>query len=237
MNIKISLFFLFFVITAVQLQAMGPKAIHSAAEKGDLAALQQCIDQDPTSINRRDNCGLTPLQQSCLSFGDHHNAETVLFLLDHGALVNTHDKWGCTPLSCASRWGKAPVVRLLLKYGASINQQDNKGDTPLHCTVAPGACCDTAVVSLLLESGASVYLKDKIGMTPYDLVVNSHAIDSQTVADLLHKWRKVLKKYNAARLAVLEALHPRLGAGSPAKELPQLAVRDIFQFIRPIDFK
>ncbi len=229
MNIKLSLFFLFLAITAVRIQAMGPEAIHSAARKGDLAALQQCIDRDPTSINQRDNCGLTPLQQSCLSFEDHHNTETVRFLLDHGALVNTEDKWKCTPLRNAAYWAKAPIVRLLLRHNALIDHQADDGDTALHVAadqghdtivnvlLEGGALVDLrnadgqtplhkaanwgrkSIVHSLLDHGASVDLKDKKGMTPYDLAVNSHERDSQAIAQLLEHRRQILEQYKLER--------------------------------------
>ena len=66
MKFILSLFSLFLATTVI-LRAMEPKTIH-AAIAGNPAAIQRFIEQDPASVNQRDNGGNTPLHLAIQSF-------------------------------------------------------------------------------------------------------------------------------------------------------------------------
>ena len=69
---------------------------------------------------------------------DHVGVMRLLF--DHGAIPNTRDNNGSTPLHHSSWWiegvhGTVEGTRLLLKYGAIIDAEDNNGRTPITTSV------------------------------------------------------------------------------------------------------
>lgn len=57
-----------------------------------------------------------------------HNAETVAWLVENGAHVNSSDNQGSTPLHLASRYA---IVEELLSNGADIDKKDELGCSPL----------------------------------------------------------------------------------------------------------
>jgi len=55
----------------------------------------------------------------------------TLFLLNHGANINTKNAYGSTALHIASAHGYTHIVKLLLAYNANINERNNNGATAL----------------------------------------------------------------------------------------------------------
>lgn len=87
----------------------------------------------------------------------------VNLLLANGAVINTRNGEGWTPLhSAVLNNDNKEVVKLLLIFGAQINAKDNFGNTPLIWAVSKG-CED--IVKLLLEHGADIDNKCKINST------------------------------------------------------------------------
>ena len=101
--------------------------IHSAAEGGDLPALEELLKQDPKSLNLKTWGGDTPLH---LAAG-HGHAEAVKLLMDRGADVSAVNQDRQTPLHLAAQFGFKPVVELLLSKNAELNPRDKFGLTPL----------------------------------------------------------------------------------------------------------
>ncbi|KAI1371190.1 ankyrin repeat-containing domain protein [Hypoxylon crocopeplum] len=73
-------------------------------------------------------------------------------LIKHGAVVDTRDKFGRTPMCYAASWG----------HGARINIQDNSKRTPLSLASESGY---HLAVGLLLELGAKKEIKDSQSRT------------------------------------------------------------------------
>ncbi|MCP5491893.1 MAG: ankyrin repeat domain-containing protein [Chlamydiales bacterium] len=91
------------------------------------------------------------------------NKDIVELLLQHGASIETQDRWGSTPLDLADREGNKDIVELLrtkvenpnLQNGASAEAQGNSGLAPLHYAAREGY---KDIVELLLDKGAKVDL-------------------------------------------------------------------------------
>ena len=141
-------------------------------------------------INATDMFGKSPLHTAVAS-GNYEMAE---WLLDNGALVDSHNKDEKTPLHFASI-GNIDLCILLLNRGADANYRNKDRETPfLHAVKLQ----DTKIVKLMLEYGADINTSDKFGESPlhtavscgnYEMakwlldngaLVNSHNIEKKT---------------------------------------------------------
>src|ERR1700737_469050 len=82
------------------------KAIHAAAESGDLATVTILIKEDPRLVEAKDWANLTPLHLAVF----HGHQDVVTFLLDKGANVNARTTDGITPLHEAAQIGSKELV-------------------------------------------------------------------------------------------------------------------------------
>jgi len=114
--------------------------LHIAAELGNLAAIQGLVDQgayldraaDPQAaletIGRQLGAGVpgaTPLHVAVA----HGQGEAAGLLLQLGAMVNTVDRAGLSPLQTAGAMGEHDMVAALLAHGADARfQHDRWGD-------------------------------------------------------------------------------------------------------------
>ena len=80
-----------------------------------------------------------------------------------GAVPNTRDEFGRTPLHDAAAAGALKAVRALLDAGADARVADDYGTTPLHLACRRG---HIAIARLLLERGADVNARSAAGATP-----------------------------------------------------------------------
>ena len=103
-----------------------------AARDGDLAALQEAIDED-ADINRIGDDGISALSWAALMGQD----EAITLLLDSKADINRRNADGGTPLHAAAFFGHASSVALLLKRGADRSVRNSSGQTALD-TMASG---------------------------------------------------------------------------------------------------
>ncbi|KAK1245970.1 hypothetical protein MKX07_005039 [Trichoderma sp. CBMAI-0711] len=87
----------------------------------------------------------------------------VQVLLGKGAMVDTEDQQGRTPLSYASQRGGEKTVKRLLKSHAPVDARDHDGRTPLSYASKYG---HAGVVGLLLDKCADINAKDDKGNTP-----------------------------------------------------------------------
>lgn len=100
--------------------------IHDAAARGDVAALDVLLKDDPALVNARDEMGATPLHWAA-DKGGRAMAEA---LLARGADINAAKNDGVTPLHVAVALGNREIVELLLDKGATIDSKDRRGRTP-----------------------------------------------------------------------------------------------------------
>jgi Ankyrin repeats (3 copies) len=105
---------------AVSSAAVAPRAatnpsaaLRSAAEVGDLAALEALV-ANQTEIDSRDAAGRTALMLATL----HGQTNAVAALLAYGADPNAADADGTTPLQAATAGDHPAIVAALRRYGA-----------------------------------------------------------------------------------------------------------------------
>jgi ankyrin repeat protein len=90
------------------------------------------------------------------------NVQTVAYLLDHGAHIDTEDESGDTAIMWAAFDDKKETFRLLLNRGADINHQNKSGHTALMLAIING---HLNYVKPLLQRGAKVGIRDEVGKT------------------------------------------------------------------------
>ena len=85
--------------------------------------------------------------------------------LDKGAMVDSEDYDGGTPLIFAVSRKRIDVVRLLIERGADVNHRNQAGWTAL---MYAANYMEPRSARLLLERGANLYLKNKSGTNALD---------------------------------------------------------------------
>jgi ankyrin repeat protein len=146
-------------------------ALLAAADKGDVAALEDALDRHPRLIDER---GLLPAHdglRTALHFGVRH-AAVVRALLSRGADPNVRDEGDrAFPLHFAAERGDLAVVRLLVEHGA-----DPIGAGTIHELDAVGwaVCFEYAhhvdVARYLLAHGAMHSLLSAVAMGDIDTI-------------------------------------------------------------------
>jgi ankyrin repeat protein len=125
----------------------GKDAMLNAAEKGDLDALRQLLDNgvDPDQCKGLNN--FSPLHHAANR--GHSLAVRCLLEANCGAnLRNTNDE---TALHLAAYGGDLTVVELLIDKGAELDAANEDGETPLFFAARRG---HTALIRLLLSRGS-----------------------------------------------------------------------------------
>ena len=104
------------------------------------------------------SAGYTPL----LAAAAAGKADTVQYLLNHGAAVNHSNGLQETALMLAAQKGHAQVVQMLLAAGADVNAVTKDRETPLMVAVT---CGHMEAVRFLLANGADPDIRDANGLT------------------------------------------------------------------------
>ena len=135
------------------------EGLRRRAQSGDLNAVMQMLERDPSVVNSRDVRGDTPLMDAVV-WG---SLDQIRTLLDHGAEINAKGQHGWTALHwtalCPSikEEQRRSRVELLLARGAQINAKDDSGMTPLHHAAwGTGLANGAEIVQTLIAHGAEV---------------------------------------------------------------------------------
>ncbi len=87
-------------------------------------------------------------------------------MIRNGAVVNSRNATGWTPLHLAVVSAHFETCRILVRRGADVNAQDGKGNTPLHLACE---CNNIGMVDFLLRKGARSQVENKAFELPGDL--------------------------------------------------------------------
>lgn len=163
--------------STAQIGKRGISALHMAGGAGILWMVERLVraDSGQRDVETRDAEGRTPLmwaivgdwanspQRALLNgtfvaswskkgLDGRKNVETVRFLLDNGANMDTADHEQRNPLHWAAAVGDGDMMSTLLGRGADVHAVDKNRQTPLHLAVATGA---VECVRMLLAAGAN----------------------------------------------------------------------------------
>jgi ankyrin repeat protein len=147
---------------------IGSTPLHLACDYFSPKIIFLLLDSGALCNTARDE-GRTPLHLAALK---DKNGTVIRRMINAGADVNAKDKYGWTPLSCASRNGHLDVVIALMGAGADLNAKTNDGWTLLHFASYSG---HMDIVTALINIGAELNAKDVDGDTPLHLAsYNGH---------------------------------------------------------------
>ncbi|KFA71638.1 hypothetical protein S40288_03656 [Stachybotrys chartarum IBT 40288] len=165
----------------------GRTPLHVACYKRPDLAIQH-LNKNPASYSIQDNAGRRPLHYACagndpeliellLGLGDINcrdgkgrtplayalHLQTVKLLVKAGAIVDSVNARGETPLFRAAAQASTAVVSYLIKAGANVNSLDQDRRTPLTAAAEYGSGDN---IQCLLKAGADPNLADIKGQTP-----------------------------------------------------------------------
>ncbi|KAK3934596.1 ankyrin repeat-containing domain protein [Diplogelasinospora grovesii] len=147
----------------------GFSGIQSAA-KG-LDDVGQELENDPDSINRRDENGKAPLHWACQG----GNAAVVKLLIREGADVNVADFGGQTPLMTAAHRGAIRcALALLTDDGCVSDKYDAQGQSAVHYAAASPYVGGSVMIGCLLSHRASPTRRNQGGETPLHELASSY---------------------------------------------------------------
>ena len=139
---------------------------HAVSMQQDMFAYV-LLDYPGIDVGAKNVNGNTPLHLFCKSFAaDDARCERVFNkLLAHGAVLDSRNNDGETPLHRAVLNPRVPVVmaQLLLGRSVNVNAVTARGATPLHYAVQMQSA---AVVHVLMEHGADMHAEDDHRLTP-----------------------------------------------------------------------
>ena len=113
-------------------RALAKERFFKAAEKGNIERIKELMDY--IDINTKDAYGINALMHALI----FNNLESVEFLLENGADVNSIDYEYQTPLIYAVQKNNAEIVKLLISKGADINFKDARNRTALDIAKSKG---------------------------------------------------------------------------------------------------
>ncbi|XP_047937888.1 ankyrin-1-like [Salvia hispanica] len=126
--------------------ATGRRAIHLAAEKGNLEIVTRLVERFGAFVDIPSYCGDTPLIEAARE--GHINV--VEFLISHKAQLQAANKKGFTALHYAVQKDNRDLMELLLNNGAPT-EKDSVDGTPLQIAASRG---QIKSIKLLLKYGA-----------------------------------------------------------------------------------
>jgi ankyrin repeat protein len=108
--------------------------LHTAADAGDVAAIDRITKRQPGLIDAPEAGDHTPLHVAVAS----GRREAVAHLLLNGADLEARDVCRWTPLHMAVDNNRQEIIEFLLAKGADVNAKDCHGQTPLALALKHG---------------------------------------------------------------------------------------------------
>ncbi|KAL7821824.1 ankyrin repeat-containing domain protein [Trichoderma gracile] len=139
--------------------------IHLASREGNIQLLELLLEHSPQTLEARTDDGSTVLR-----FG-LYRAESVEWLLKHGANPDVRSFDGLTPLMAAASSGEENTVRVLLDGGCDVNITDGNRQTALHLAAYRG---NVGVGRQLLEKHRGIlHARDNINLSALHHAIRS----------------------------------------------------------------
>ncbi len=167
MSLRIAAALMAIVLSPVQ-AGNTAEDLFQAVRNGDLALLRTNISNH--NVDMRGPRGVTLLMHAA-AFG---NAETLRFLIDSGADVNSKNDFGATALLWAAR--DPEKAKLLIEHGADVSVQSKQGRTPLMMAALRDGGSD--IVALMLAKGAAVNVADSRGDTALSIAAETGDLET-----------------------------------------------------------
>jgi ankyrin repeat protein len=146
--------------SSISLEAQSAAA---AAESGDLEALRELLDSDPSLATQTDERGRTLLYIAA-AYG---HVDICTELTKAGADVNAATESGETPLHVAIRRNQVAAAEFLLGRGADTELRNEYGRTPLLLVARETGNLEMA--QMLIAAGADVNAEDRFETKPIEL--------------------------------------------------------------------
>jgi hypothetical protein len=158
----------------------GTTGLHTAASKGNLAALSLLLakDADPNTVDHQRS---TPLISAAI-FGHSEIVQPLLAHLKKSSQLNWQDRRGYIALTYAAVAGHATIVRLLLKHGADPRLASRENKPPMIYAIERG---HPEVVLALVEYGVNARKKTASGDTPLTCAVTEGHAELKCCAKIL----------------------------------------------------
>ena len=146
----------------------------------------------PDNIVAHERNGFTALHRAVV----RQCWDSVPTLVQHGAVVNAMDKFGCTPLHRAVPYKHVPEeVLTQLMSPTTNNCWAHKGETALHEAINAHSWKN---VSILVKHGVDVNITDKTGCTPIHTAMKCRNVPNEVVGHLISTTNINMKHSNGA---------------------------------------
>ena len=192
----------------------GLTALMYALGKYETESFKFIIEQMSVSaLNQANNDGKTALMMATSRAPDDHGL-SVKCLVEAGADVNVHDRYGRTALMYALETNRMEIVKFLtvqMSFSA-LNQVNNDGKTALMMAASCYADEYGLIVKCLVEAGANVNLHDRYERTALMLAVQrpsylkSMKNDTSRVQSLIKGRADLSLQDNSGRNALMIAI-------------------------------
>jgi ankyrin repeat protein len=138
-------------------QTSSGSLLHQAAERGNIAALQQLIGSG-TPLDSRDNAGRTPLLAAVAS----NQLEAAKLLIESGANINAQADNKDSPWLLAGALGHADMLKLMIPKGPDFSLRNRFGGNALIPACERG---HVEAVEVLLTTKIDVNHVNNLGWT------------------------------------------------------------------------
>ena len=147
----------------VSLNFTFPLDLYKAINSNNIGIVKQILERRPNLVNESETVCRGDTVSHCASRNGHLNM-CLLFVNTYKIDCNVKNEDECTPLHCASLYGRLDIVNFLLKKGAAINAVNKWNQTPL---LFAALCGHYRVVEFLLSKGAVANIRDIDGKSCY----------------------------------------------------------------------
>jgi uncharacterized protein len=170
----------------------GWATVATVSEKG-LLLLDAAYKGDRATVQRLIDDGVNVNSHN--KFGQSplcitRDTEIARMLIDAHADINHQDKYRLTALIYASENGRTEIVRMLIDAGADVNYQEYTWKQTALINASWNG--RTEIVRMLIDAGADVNTEDQWGRTPLDLAIEGGNIEIVKLLKNHQEWLKLI---------------------------------------------